>query len=89
MKETWRHTKVSEAWDRLERADCSETADANLVAFQSRYTTIGHDGISYVSYPDGTTEKIANRPRRSLAGGGQSSRSVNHPMSPPEPLSRR
>ena len=62
------HTKVSEAWGRLERAGCFEPADADLVAFQSRCTTTGHDGLSYVSYPDGTPDKtmfdcwVAHRP---------------------------
>jgi hypothetical protein len=62
------HTKVCEAWDRLERAGCFEPADAGLVAFQARHTTVGPDGISYVSYPAGTPDKtmidcsVAHRP---------------------------
>lgn len=62
------HTKVSEAWDRLERAGCFEPADPGLVAFQSRYTSIGRDGINYVSYPEGTPDEtmldcaVAHRP---------------------------
>jgi Domain of unknown function (DUF6896) len=51
------HTKVSEAWDRLEHAGCFESADSGLVAFQARHTTAGRDGISYVSYPEGTPDE--------------------------------
>jgi hypothetical protein len=50
-------TRVSEAWGRLESAGCFEPADPGLVAFQARHTTIGRDGISYVSYPEGTSDE--------------------------------
>jgi hypothetical protein len=53
------HTKVCEAWDRLERAECFEPADPDLVVFQARHTTIGRDGIRYVSYPAGTSDETA------------------------------
>lgn len=53
------HTRVCEAWDRLERVGCFEPADPGLVAFQGRHTTIGRDGISYVSYPEGTPDETA------------------------------
>jgi hypothetical protein len=62
------HAKVSEAWDRLERAGCFEPADPVLVALQARHTTIGPDGINYVSYPEGTSDEtmidcaVAHRP---------------------------
>jgi hypothetical protein len=53
------HAKVSEVWGRLEREGCFEPADPGLVAFQSRHTAIGPDGINYVSYPESTPDATA------------------------------
>jgi hypothetical protein len=62
------HTKVCEAWDRLEREGCFEPADQELVALLSRHTALRPDGSSEVSFPDGTAEErvidclLAGRP---------------------------
>ncbi|MDY3559438.1 hypothetical protein R5W23_000431 [Gemmata sp. JC673] len=53
------HAKVSEAWDRLERAGCFEPADPALVAFEALYTRTGTDGRRCVSYPEGTLNQTA------------------------------
>lgn len=51
------NTKVWEAWGRLEAEGCFEPADRDLVAFQSRHTSIGRDGIAQVSFPAGTQDE--------------------------------
>jgi hypothetical protein len=51
--------KVSAAWDRLDRLGCFEPANPGLVAFRSRHTSVGRDGISYTSYPEGTPDEVS------------------------------
>jgi hypothetical protein len=51
--------KVGEVWDRLAQLGCFEPADPGLVEFQARHTRIGPDGISYVSYPEGTPGTVS------------------------------
>jgi hypothetical protein len=51
------HAIISAVWARLEQFGCFEPADAELVDFLSRHTTVGPDGIRYVSLPEGTTDK--------------------------------
>lgn len=50
--------KVSAAWQRLEVFGCFEPADADLVEFVRRCTSVGPDGLNYLRFPDGAPDEI-------------------------------
>jgi hypothetical protein len=67
-------SKMVAIWAALEARGAFEPADPELVAFQARYTTIGPEGITYVTLPPGTSDEVqvdcmvAHRPILSAVG---------------------
>lgn len=66
--------KFGEVWDQLEGWGCLQTADAQLVDFLQRHTSIGADGLQRLAFPPGTPERlqidclVAHRQRLSEEG---------------------
>lgn len=66
--------KMSLVWDSLEARGVFHKADAELVAFQAKHTSIGPDGLRRIRFPPGTSEEldadcsVAHRPILSPLG---------------------
>jgi hypothetical protein len=66
--------KISKAWDRLARKGAFETANPDLVALESKYSTRGPDGLTHIKFPPEITDEnrvdcaVAHRQVLSPAG---------------------